>query len=136
MPDTQKENQNKLVKNILDFIVLQLLNTQPMHGYQIITQIRKTFGVTFGPSTIYPLLAALEQKGYLESHWNMEGQKPRKIYHLTREGNKILDFAETSLNRICGKLGNMRSSSPDFVEPTATFNDQTRPLWEPFRQPK
>ncbi|MEJ2363340.1 MAG: HEAT repeat domain-containing protein, partial [Deltaproteobacteria bacterium] len=47
----QKEVQVKLAKGLLDLIVLQLLNTQPMHGYQIITKIRNNYGVYFGPST-------------------------------------------------------------------------------------
>jgi DNA-binding PadR family transcriptional regulator len=46
--------QVKLTKGLLDLIVLQFLNAESMHGYQIITKIRKTFGVYFGPSTVYP----------------------------------------------------------------------------------
>ena len=53
----QKEIQTKLAKGLLDMIVLQIIDSQPMHGYQVITKIRKTFGIYFGPSTIYPLLA-------------------------------------------------------------------------------
>ena len=59
--------QFKLAKGLLDLIVLQFLNTQPMHGYQIITRIRKSFGVYFEPSTIYPLLPTLENKGHVTS---------------------------------------------------------------------
>jgi len=62
MGNIQKEVQVKLAKGLLDLIVLEFLSTQPMHGYQIITKIRKNFGVYFGPSTIYPLLATLEKK--------------------------------------------------------------------------
>ena len=36
-------------------IILQFLDQEPMHGYQVITKIRKNFGVYFGPSTVYPL---------------------------------------------------------------------------------
>ena len=55
MGNIQKEVQVKLAKGLLDLIILQFLNSQPMHGYQVITKIRKSFGVYFGPSTIYPL---------------------------------------------------------------------------------
>jgi DNA-binding PadR family transcriptional regulator len=48
--------QTKLMKGLLDLIVLQLLNARPMHGYQIITEIRRNFRVYFEPSAIYPLL--------------------------------------------------------------------------------
>jgi PadR family transcriptional regulator PadR len=105
MANPQKEAQVKLMKGLLDLIVLQFLNTQPMHGYQIITKIRKSFGVYFGPSTIYPLLATLEKKGHVTSEWNMNNERPRKIYKLTNEGQSLLNFTEDSLKFICRKLG-------------------------------
>jgi PadR family transcriptional regulator PadR len=105
MGNIQKEVQAKLAKGLLDLIVLQFLNNQPMHGYQIITKIRKSFGVYFGPSTIYPLLATLEKKGYVNSEWNMQTERPRKIYKLTNEGQTMLNFTENSLNLLCQKIG-------------------------------
>jgi PadR family transcriptional regulator PadR len=100
MVNIQKEVQVKLTKGLLDMIVLQFLNDQPMHGYQIIGKIRKSFGVYFGPSTVYPLLSSLEKKGYVSSGWNMESERPRKVYALTNEGHSLLDFTENSLNLI------------------------------------
>ena len=97
----QKEIQTKLTKGLLDMIILQFLDEQPMHGYQIITKVRKNFGVYFGPSTVYPLLGTLEKKGYLKSTWNMDSQRPRKIYQLTKDGETVLNFTEGSLNIIC-----------------------------------
>jgi DNA-binding PadR family transcriptional regulator len=76
-----------------------------MHGYQIITKIRKSFGVYFGPSTVYPLLSSLEKKGYVSSNWNMESQRPRKVYKLTSEGQNLLNFTENSLNLIVKTIG-------------------------------
>ncbi len=55
---SQKEVSTKLMKGLLDLITLQLLSNKPMHGYEVITKIRKNFGVYFGPSTIYPLLGS------------------------------------------------------------------------------
>jgi DNA-binding PadR family transcriptional regulator len=75
-----------------------------MHGYQVITKIRKGFGVYFGPSTIYPLLGQLEKKGYVKSTWNMDSERPRKVYSLTSEGKNILNFSESSLNLICKNM--------------------------------
>jgi PadR family transcriptional regulator PadR len=84
MGNTNKKIQAKLTKGLLDLIVLQFLKSQPMHGYQIITTIRKSFGIYFGPSTIYPLLATLEKKGFVNSEWNIKNEKPRKVYKLTK----------------------------------------------------
>ncbi|MEM4701335.1 MAG: PadR family transcriptional regulator [Candidatus Bathyarchaeia archaeon] len=103
--NSTKEVQVKLMKGLLDLIVLQFLSSQPMHGYQIITRIRKTFGVYFGPSTIYPLLNALERSGYVKSEWDMSNERPRKVYKLTAEGRSLLNYTEDSLNFICKKIG-------------------------------
>ena len=103
--NSKKEVPAKLTKGLLDLIILQLLSNQPMHGYQIITKIRKNFNVYFGPSTVYPLLNTLEKKGYVKSEWNMNSDRPRKIYSLTNNGQNMLNFTEESLNLICRKIG-------------------------------
>jgi len=127
MVNVQKEVQVKLAKGLLDLIILQYLNSQPMHGYQIIIKIRKSFGVYFGPSTIYPLLALLEKKRYVTSEWNMTSERPRKVYQLTNEGQAMLNFTEDSLNLICQKIGangtpkidaEAGSTMPHFVKKT------------------
>jgi DNA-binding PadR family transcriptional regulator len=100
----QKEVQTKLTKGLLDMIILQYLEQESMHGYQIITKIRKGFGVYFGPSTVYPLLGLLEKKGYVTSAWNMNADRPRKVYKLTNEGKNVLNFTENSLNLICKNM--------------------------------
>jgi len=96
----QKEIQTKITKSVLDLIILKLIDQQPMHGYQIITKIRKTFNVHFGPSTIYPLLAQLEQKEQLTSTWNTTTEKPRKIFTITHTGKNILKIAETTVDNL------------------------------------
>ena len=130
MVNIQKEVQIKLTKGLIDMIVLQFLNDQPMHGYQIITKIRKSFGVYFGPSTVYPLLSSLEKKGYVSSNWNMENERPRKVYKLTNEGQNLLNFTENSLNLIVKTIGTNgipkleiemkqpRATAPNFLNKT------------------
>jgi PadR family transcriptional regulator PadR len=102
-----REVQIKLMRGLLDLVILQLLKVKPMHGYSIITSIRKNFGVYFGPSTIYPLLGVLEEKGYIKSQWDLNNDRPRKVYSLTPEGGNLLNGTEESLNHICRKLASM-----------------------------
>ena len=116
--NSQKEVSTKLMKGLLDLIILQFLSTQPMHGYQIITKIRKNFGVYFGPSTIYPLLGTLEKKGYVKSEWNMSNERPRKIYSLTSNGQSMLNFTEESLNLICRKISIQTNAGMTVESPT------------------
>lgn len=101
MKNFQNEVQAKLTKGLLDLIILQFLETEPMHGYQLITTIRKCFGVYLGPSTIYPLLGTLEKKGNIKSEWNMNNERPRKVYSLTNDGKAVLTFTSNSLTMIC-----------------------------------
>ena len=111
----QKEIQTKLTKGLLDMIILQILEKEPMHGYQIMTKIRKTFGANFGASTIYPLLGTLESKGYAESEWSIGSDRPRKVFHITNEGQNVLKFTEGSLNLICK---NFSTNSPIDIQVT------------------
>ena len=104
MQQSLREVQNKLMRGLLDLVILQFLKSQPMHGYKIISSIRKNFGVYFGPSTIYPLLSTLEEKRYVESHWDLNSDRPRKVYSLTGAGEDLLGCTESSLNVICRKL--------------------------------
>ncbi len=103
---TQKirEVQVKLMRGLLDLVVLQFLKAQPMHGYQIIASLRKQFGVYFGPSTIYPMLAMMEESGYIKSHWDLENDRPRKVYSITEQGSDMLSCTEESLSLIYRKL--------------------------------
>lgn len=101
-----KAIQTKLMRGLLDFVVLQFLESCPMHGYQVISDIRKNFGVYFGPSTIYPLLCTLEEKGYVKSHWDLENERPRKVYSITPQGSDLLNHTGNSLNQIYRKLTN------------------------------
>jgi len=116
--NSQKEVSTKLTKGLLDLMILQFVSTQPMHGYQIITKIRKNFGVYFGPSTVYPLLNTLEKKGFLKSEWNMNSERPRKIYNLTSNGQNMLTFTEDSLNLICRKIA-IQTNAEITMEPSA-----------------
>jgi PadR family transcriptional regulator PadR len=119
MPNNyQKEIQTKLAKGLLDMIILQMLDQQPMHGYQLITKIRKGFGVYFGPSTVYPLLGTMEKKGYIKSTWNMDADRPKKVYNLTRDGQTVLNFTENSLSLICKTI--TTDSTVTFVVATAS----------------
>lgn len=135
MVNNTKEVQAKLMKGLLDLIILQFLNGQPMHGYQIITKIRKTFGVYFGPSTIYPLLGTLEKKRFVKSEWDMSTERPRKVYRLTTEGQGLLNFTEDSLNFICRKIGTSGTIRTDM--PTATVHHSAiRPFFRKLEEPK
>ncbi|MEA3397180.1 MAG: PadR family transcriptional regulator [Chloroflexota bacterium] len=100
-----KKIREKLMKGLLELVVLQLIERGCNYGYKIIVEIRKVFGANFGPSTIYPLLNSLEDDGYLISNWDTSSLRPKKIYRLSEDGEKLLKSTENSLVIIYRKLG-------------------------------
>lgn len=79
----------ELLKGSTTTLVLSLLNSRPMYGYEIIKVIElKSNGIfSFKEGTLYPILHSLEGDGMIESSWNEseEGRK-RKYYKLTEKG--------------------------------------------------
>ena len=127
----QKEVQTKLTKGLLDTIILQYLDQESMHGYQLITKIRKGYGVSFGASTMYPLLGLLEKKGYVKSAWNMDSERPRKVYSLTNEGKNVLSFSESSLNLMCKNMlidSKIRIQAAPLISARSTLQRENPPL--------
>jgi PadR family transcriptional regulator PadR len=113
-PQELKKVEKQFTKGLLDIVILSLLRSESMHGYKIITSIRRSFGIYFGPSTIYPYLNDLKEKGYIKSRWDTNNDRPRKVYSLTPEGSNILTGAEQSFKTICSQLSRMGMSRLPF----------------------
>lgn len=92
-------------KGVLDMLVLKLLSEDEKYGYQIISELsnrsRERFLLKEG--TLYPILYRLEEDGLVESRWSgAEGRKvPRKYYHITGEGRRVLEETEALWREIC-----------------------------------
>ena len=74
-------------------LILKLLDSQDMYGYQIIEELARRSDNTFQlkAGTLYPLLHGLEKKGLLESYEeNADSARIRKYYRLTKKGKKHL----------------------------------------------
>jgi DNA-binding PadR family transcriptional regulator len=106
---TVKKIQEQLTKNLLFPIILDLLDNQPMCGYEIMSTIKKTYGVNLGVSIMYQTLNNLESRDLVTSKWNMANRRPKKVYELTREGQDVLHYFIGSLSQICKKLDNVKS---------------------------
>ncbi|MCW4034497.1 MAG: PadR family transcriptional regulator [Candidatus Bathyarchaeota archaeon] len=117
---TIRKAEIKLVRGLLDLVVLGLLKEKSTHGYGIITSIRTKFGVYFGPSTVYPLLNELEKKGSIKSEWDLTHDRPRKVYSLTVDGSSLLTGVEESLFQICTRLNEFGMNRLRFNSPLET----------------
>jgi DNA-binding PadR family transcriptional regulator len=68
-------------------LVLTSLSAGPKHGYAIIKDIEDMSGVSFGPGTLYGVLARLEEEGLVEP---LEADGPRRPYRITALGAAAL----------------------------------------------
>lgn len=103
MVTTKKIHEN-LTKSLILPIILDLLNNQPMCGYQIIKAIQETYGVKLGASTIYPLLNHLNGDKLVFNEWEIKSHRPKKVYRLTRQGQNELNSARKCIDAICQNL--------------------------------
>lgn len=73
-------------------LILKLLESKDMYGYQMIEELEKKSNHIFSlkAGTLYPLLHSLEQKNMVESYDVIENTRQRKYYHITSKGKKLL----------------------------------------------
>ena len=90
----------RVIRCALDFLILRELVAKSCHGYLLTNKFRKKFGFYFGPSTIYPLLYALEERGLVESSYVLDGERPKKIYKITIKGEAQLRMHEMLLEAL------------------------------------
>jgi len=85
--------RHDLVKSNIDSLLLCLIDSQPMYGYQIIKELenRSQGYFKFKEGTLYPALHRLEKTGLIEGKWEIlpSGQQ-RKYYHITLKGSESL----------------------------------------------
>jgi DNA-binding PadR family transcriptional regulator len=98
--------------------VLALLAEQPMHGYQIITQLAERSNGAWRPSpgSVYPVLQQLQDEGLVR----IEETDGRRVVHLTDAGRAYVDAHQDELSAPWETVG----GQPD--EPTADLMGAVR----------
>ena len=77
-----------LVQGSMALLLLRLLETKDMYGYEMIEALRSKSNNVFElkAGTLYPLLHSLESKGYVMSYEDASSGKKRRYYQLTEAG--------------------------------------------------
>lgn len=87
---------NQLKKGILSIIVLRLIGSKDMYGYEIIQKLDEISSGYYKlkEGTLYPILYRLEDSGWIESYRVVpeeERKLPRKYYKITMSGSEALN---------------------------------------------
>ena len=90
----------------LKYVILQLLEEKPRHGYEIIKALEDRFGGMYSPSagTVYPTLTLLEDLGYASVNVEEGG---KKIYSITDEGRAYLAQNKSAVDDIFERIGEL-----------------------------
>jgi DNA-binding PadR family transcriptional regulator len=90
----------------LKYVILQLLEEKPRHGYEIIKALEERFGGMYSPSagTVYPTLTLLEDLGYASVSVEDGG---KKIYSITNEGRAYLAQNKSAVDDIFERISEL-----------------------------
>lgn len=72
-------------------------------GNWMLEELRE-HGYRIGPGTLYPMLHALERKGYLTSRTEGTGPRARRHYRATRKGRAALAEATSRVRELFNEL--------------------------------
>ena len=87
------------------FIRLHILHhaaEMEIYGQWMIDELSRD-GYRLSPGTLYPMLHAMERKGYLTSRVQREGSVGRKLYKATRLGKQGLKLAKARVREFIGE---------------------------------
>jgi PadR family transcriptional regulator PadR len=92
-----------LYSGLIRLHVLHHAAEEPIFGLGMVEELAR-HGYRISPGTLYPLLHALEKKGYLTSTQQREGRSLRKVYRATASGKKALRAAKSKVRELFHEL--------------------------------
>jgi PadR family transcriptional regulator, regulatory protein PadR len=104
---TGREGNPNFMNGVPELLILRLLRTQEMYGYQIVQAIREQSDavIAVGEGVVYPVLHALENAGALRSRRKAVQGRSRIYYSLTPAGARRLDELARGWAELTGAIG-------------------------------
>lgn len=72
----------KVIKSILDVLILQSIKDEPMYGNKLLNKINSKFNVLLSPVSVYSTLSSLQDQGLVATN-------PGKMPALTEKGETV-----------------------------------------------
>jgi DNA-binding PadR family transcriptional regulator len=112
------------------YLVLDSIEKQARHGYEIMQSIEERSGGTYRPSpgVIYPTLQLLEELGQAR----VEEREGRKVYAITADGKRELEAHRDEVHEFYEKSG--AASWEGYAEELADLIKHATRLFKVFRQ--
>jgi DNA-binding PadR family transcriptional regulator len=113
-----QEIQGDQLRGHLEAMILSVLEQQEAHGFQIVKRLEEMGCglLRLKEGTVYPVLYRLEQSRLVKARWEPaeEGRRgpPRRIYQLTRRGERELRAARESWSKFVNVVGAIVAGVP------------------------
>jgi len=93
-----------LMSGIPELVVLRVLASREMYGYELARTIRETTSdaLSLGEGVLYPALHALESRGLLRTRRRAVAGRTRVYYAITPQGRRHLEALRQQWRRIAG----------------------------------
>jgi PadR family transcriptional regulator, regulatory protein PadR len=102
-----KKQKADLLQGTLELLVLRLLSTGSLNGWDIMQRIQLVSGevLSVTPGALYPALHRLEERGLISAVWGpSENNRRAKFYQLTTSGRKQLEAQRKQWERFAGAV--------------------------------
>ena len=102
-----KKQKADLLQGTLELLVLRLLRSGQLNGWDIMQRIQLVSGevLSVTPGALYPALHRLEERGLISSEWGAsENNRRAKFYKLTPAGRKQLETERETWEQFSGAI--------------------------------
>jgi PadR family transcriptional regulator, regulatory protein PadR len=102
-PESHVMNRNPLRAGLIPLHILHHAVEEEIFGQGMIEELRR-HGYSVGPSTLYPMLHRLEERGYLRVREERTGQTMRRYYRATPKGRAALRAVKPQIRELFDEL--------------------------------
>lgn len=114
-----------LLAGLVRLHVLRHAAEHEIYGQWMIDELAR-HGYKLSPGTLYPMLHAMEKKGYLSCRRVREGKTVRKLYAATEFGKAGLGLARVRLRELTGEAARERARAKEQIEKSAGGRRRSR----------
>jgi PadR family transcriptional regulator, regulatory protein PadR len=101
----------ELLKGLIRLHILHHASDEEFYGQWMIHELAR-HGYTLSPGTLYPMLHAMERRGYLKSKKEQNGRTFRRLYRATALGREANRLAKIQVRELIGELRRSKAPKP------------------------
>ncbi len=106
-----KMKHPELLKGLIRLHILHHASEEEFYGQWMIHELAR-HGYTLSPGTLYPMLHAMERRGYLKSKKEQNGRTFRRLYRATALGREANRLAKIQVRELIGELQGSNGPKP------------------------